>query len=147
MAHHRNGAAPHAFFSITNQRTGEVLLELTSFSLPLPATTAASVEESQNCCRRFNDAFAFVTEAQARSYDLFGRSMAKESSTRPAAAVDAPRARKEKDVDMMMAYEAPSSSVMDSAEWEDDDAWPDDGDHDEEDGRGLLGPPTKKTRR
>ncbi|RNF03460.1 hypothetical protein TraAM80_05809 [Trypanosoma rangeli] len=146
-----NETPPPASFAITNLRTGEVLLELTSSPCALPAAPAAAVEAALDGRGFFSDAFAFLAAAQAKSYEFFGRNMAKDSKTRPAVTAAA-RGQKEQDVDPMNACDVPSSSCMDSAEWEGDDAGTNDDGHEDEDGDvggdgpNSLEPPSKRRR-
>ncbi|RNF01504.1 uncharacterized protein Tco025E_08680 [Trypanosoma conorhini] len=145
LPHRGSEAPPPAFFAITNRRTGEVMLELTSSSCAQPAAPVAGEESAPNDCCLFSDAFAFLVAAQAKSYELFGRNMARESNTRPSAAA---RGEDEQGGDPMGAYDVPGGSCLDSAEWEGDGAGTNDDGHEDEGGGGpdSTRPPSKRHR-
>ncbi|ORC83613.1 uncharacterized protein TM35_000631130 [Trypanosoma theileri] len=121
MTVHGGRGAASASLVIRKQRTGEVLLEVTvpSYSPSSSSSRVPSTAEGKESSL-FSDAFTFIAEAQAKTYDFFGRNMVKESGTISTADTTVTRARRENYVDAMMSCDAPSSSFLDSAEWEGD---------------------------
>ncbi|KAH9584256.1 hypothetical protein LSM04_005636 [Trypanosoma melophagium] len=121
MTVHGSRGAASACLVIRKQRSGEVLLEVTPSSFSSSSSTSrvpSSAEGKESSL--FGDAFAFIAEAQAKTYDFFGRNMVKEPGKVTAADTTGTRARRENYVDAMMSCDAPSSSFLDSAEWEGD---------------------------
>ncbi|KEG10527.1 hypothetical protein DQ04_03611020 [Trypanosoma grayi] len=115
MTYHGNGGPPLAYFAISKPQTGEVLAEMAS--LP-PSFVQPSASTAEKNCGLFSEAFAFIEAAQTRSYDFFGRNMAKAAGAKSTVGAVAARGGRDQDVVAMMACDAPSSSFMDSAEWE-----------------------------
>ncbi|KAG8348413.1 hypothetical protein ERJ75_001232700 [Trypanosoma vivax] len=114
------------YFAITNQQTGAVLLEITSFGKEFAASTLDEMVVEEECRGLFKDALAFIAEAQARSYELFGRIVTKDAETVPSlrgstAAQGRPRSRGNKLLDIVGPEDGQSISVIDSAEWEGED--------------------------
>ncbi|KEG09925.1 hypothetical protein DQ04_04431030 [Trypanosoma grayi] len=148
MAHLGSGGLAGAHFVITRPRTGEVLVEVTP--LPSSSSTPAPASAEVKSCGLFSDAFDFVGEAQARSYEFFGRNMANGAGATCATGADGARSRRKQNVDAMVACDAPSSTFMDSAEWEGGDAESDGSDEaGESDGDGEAvgmsdAPPAKR---
>ncbi|AAZ13344.1 uncharacterized protein TEOVI_000656500 [Trypanosoma equiperdum] len=152
----RGGSTP--YFAITNNKTGEVLLEVAG---PLPPTAASPPPVEEECCGLFNDALIFITEVQTRSYDLFGRIVAKPTESHSTSSASAGAAKpRDRFMEAIIPEEATNSSVINSAEWEVDGE--DDGVNDECDqfstnsgdaGTGVdcnifaVGPPPKRVKK
>ncbi|CCD15174.1 hypothetical protein, unlikely [Trypanosoma congolense IL3000] len=109
------GQTPPPLFSITNQKTGEVLLEITS----VPPNNAPLPPVEEECCGQFNEALAFIAEAQARSYELFGHIVANQTESHSVLANAAPvPGQRNRFVEAVIPEDTRSTSLINSDEWD-----------------------------